>query len=798
MSKMKKYNLIDLLSNEIEINETAETVNKVKIDGIKIPIIQRDYAQGRKSEFIIRNRFLTALFDALYKGEELELDFVYGSVKKINNKENVFLPLDGQQRLTTLYLLYWFVGNIELKENVEKLTNLRQILKGFSYATRSTATDFCEKIAELSFNKNPAEEIKKSYWFQKRFEKDPTVNAMLNMLDAIKLKYDEIDKPVFENLGKLCFYVLPLDGFELTDELYIKMNARGKQLTDFENFKADFNGWMISDSNELNQNFEKTFIYNGLQVPYYLLLLSKIDNQWTNIFWNYLLEKRNQIEDTQEKEKFKMVVDPYFMNFISRIILNFSITESSLSTSEIELTPIFRTFYSEINNSKYSSFDLYEEFFKADFAVNKFEKILDSLVEHYDEITQLSKPIWSKNSNWSILDESITQQQRIVFCGICLYLEKNTFDSTHFSNWIRVVWNIAIDPDIRSIAVMINAMKLIKELSIGNENIYEFFETQEYQDIINKRNDFFKAQLQEEKIKATFLSDSKWYELIEKGESHPLFIGNIGFLINDLPSIQLFEKRIENATYLFDSFGANKSLTDNHSLIRFLVCKFSNWNQLDKFDFSDSEINWRLILRRNSEYKYNEIIKELCSLESIEEIIETIDESLKQDSTISGTTESLTIKFRKTHNNLYKFYGFFSWINSSKSNKIKWINEHIFIIRPGAWYDKVMIDCYRNELIYLFVSEYNLATNNKKCGSSNFFKEESVIFLKQFENRLFALNFNIHGYLTLDEKIEENWINILSMDYRKINNNEETVQFLSDFKNAIKENPDNEILRVFE
>lgn len=69
---------------------------------IVIPIIQRDYAQGREGKEFLRERFLGQLFDALQEdAKPLVLDFVYGSVE-----EDTIYPLDGQQRLTTLWLLH--------------------------------------------------------------------------------------------------------------------------------------------------------------------------------------------------------------------------------------------------------------------------------------------------------------------------------------------------------------------------------------------------------------------------------------------------------------------------------------------------------------------------------------------------------------------------------------------------------------------------------------------------------------------------------------------------------------------
>jgi uncharacterized protein with ParB-like and HNH nuclease domain len=69
---------------------------------IEIPIIQRDYAQGRKSTFEVRELFLQALFDYLEENiPNRDLDFVYGSTEQEGEIEK-FIPLDGQQRFTTL------------------------------------------------------------------------------------------------------------------------------------------------------------------------------------------------------------------------------------------------------------------------------------------------------------------------------------------------------------------------------------------------------------------------------------------------------------------------------------------------------------------------------------------------------------------------------------------------------------------------------------------------------------------------------------------------------------------------
>ncbi len=76
---------------------------------VEVPLIQRDYAQGREAEKDVRDDFLGALYDAMVPATgadkpPLNLDFVYGSTEGTGSSR--FLPLDGQQRLTTLFLLH--------------------------------------------------------------------------------------------------------------------------------------------------------------------------------------------------------------------------------------------------------------------------------------------------------------------------------------------------------------------------------------------------------------------------------------------------------------------------------------------------------------------------------------------------------------------------------------------------------------------------------------------------------------------------------------------------------------------
>ena len=160
---MKTYSLLqflnqplnDILENDedycFEIISSSTIINKENktISNITIPIIQRDYAQGRDENKDLRKEFIDKLFQHLESKQKLKLDFIYGSINPTN--ENSFLPLDGQQRLTTLYLLHWYIIKVETKDIPEEFEKYKSVLLKFSYETRDTSRRFFKKLVTFEF-----------------------------------------------------------------------------------------------------------------------------------------------------------------------------------------------------------------------------------------------------------------------------------------------------------------------------------------------------------------------------------------------------------------------------------------------------------------------------------------------------------------------------------------------------------------------------------------------------------------------------------------------------------------------
>lgn len=546
---------------------------------IEIPIIQRDYAQGRSEENRIANGFVSKIKNKLLVKEKLNLDFVYG---KLEN--NVLIPLDGQQRLTTLFLLHWFLATKEKEETEQLNEKIKTVLSNFTYETRPSSQDFCKKLVKegvLLINNQEilSETIENQKWFSLSWKSDPTIKAILNMLNIIQELFQDVDTKLFDHLTSsecvITFNYLPLDKFKLTDELYIKMNSRGKPLSEFENFKANFSSFL--------EETEK----------------SKLDNDWYDIFW--------KIENDKEKLEIKKI-DNQFYNFFSNITLNFYVEKHNIDKSYID---------------NYYLFDYYEEVYKnLILPIEHIKLILDALESYLDEANYFTDFIKSTN---------ITYWERVRFYAITKFFIKqgkiNDANKTVYENWMRVCKNLINNSLIQSPVEFFTAIRSIDELSTGLNDIYNHIISN------NFVSGFLKSQQEEERIKAELLllSNLNWKEEILKIENNSYFDGQIGFILNyakvdgvyDLNKFKiyanilnvLFSQFKESRDFLFQRalFACNYYIVDVSSSKTF--CNFETGLR-SKMD------NWRKV--------FNDVAKTLVLKDLLDQVeIESLESDLK-------------------------------------------------------------------------------------------------------------------------------------------------------------------------
>ena len=257
---------------------------------IEIPIIQRDYAQGRDSNAVtrIRTNFLEVLHDAVTTGTPTSLDFVYGDVDDIGTLR----PLDGQQRLTTLFLLHWY-----LAWRADRLEQ-EHGWKCFEYATRPSALGFCKKLVGSNppAHANLREWFEDQHWFLHTWQHDPTIQSMLTMIEAIHEQFGDVDcaaawgRLVNSEQPAISFHLLPIKQMGLSEDLYIKMNSRGKPLTTFENFKARFEQVLEASCPKRVEEFAQ-----------------KVDGVWADLLWPF--RGSDNIVDDKFLHYFRFVTD---------------------------------------------------------------------------------------------------------------------------------------------------------------------------------------------------------------------------------------------------------------------------------------------------------------------------------------------------------------------------------------------------------------------------------------------------------------------------------------------------------
>lgn len=606
---------------------------------VEIPIIQRDYAQGRAGKEKLREKFLTKLYEAITDDKALlELDFVYGDVRN-----NVFYPLDGQQRLTTLFLLHWYIA---VKNN--ELEAKEKLLSRFTYETRTSSREFCQSLVKYGVKWEKdfeiSELVKDSNWFFLSWLKDPTIKSMLTMLDAIHERFKYTVNLSWKGLENISFYFIELEDFGLSDDLYIKMNTRGKQLTGFENFKA-----------ELVQHIKALGIDENMEPTE--TIAHKLDTTWTDIFWI------NRSDDAR--------IDEIYFAFMNRYFLNQFITsksekgEFSFLASKIEEHNLFKTLYGHQSNDayvKYDGFDIYKKVVNEKTLYNlvktldnfyhyqlniikpKVENDNDVQTENGNDI-QSNKgksaedkvvneallpqwdldnifsfiPTYSKKKDFTQVISTFGQKERIVFHAICRFFEKfNEGEEdieTLLKQWMRIVWNIVENGGVNTVETMIRVMRLIDKLSEHSHSIYEFL-ADEKNNIMSPeaKNNIMppkaKEQVAEEREKAKQIlyvekandNSETWEARIIKAENNFFFKGAIRFLFTDKSGKTDWSRFDNKHTWCDEHFNETdvKSKYKKDALLLKTFISYvpmNKWRNLfDDLIFSNNANNWKSIL----------------------------------------------------------------------------------------------------------------------------------------------------------------------------------------------------------
>ena len=676
---------------------------------IRIPQIQRDYAEGRETESVEKKRYnlLSDMLDVVYgQKKNLSLHFVYGIYK-----DNAFEPLDGQQRLTTLFLLHWLFGrNCALNDDITdgKGHSL------FVYETRKTSENFCHWLVKQNAKPIIDEWVDKvavakktncdnrSKWMTEKNAKgvvdkisnrlkyplvpvpslfdyfmemddfkwdwhiDPNIHSMIVVLETayklIKEKNCDLQTGITNstNLDNITFELLDslsCDG----DELFEKMNARGKALSSFDLLKSSLEEEMEK------QKFSRTNDWGN-----------RIDNRWINYCWdnsniptNPSLEEVKQVETKLERLLVRLIGKSFFKSAIQYskpiqedIEAPGHVFESCILNNDCDKVPD--------NYFKYARFE--RDCHNKTFTTINFNEVMsdfDNLL--YDEkdssgnviaIRDIARYLHNnglkmhENNNNTLLDDftsdNLNHDTRVIFYAMLAYLKKvnadtlvsNATEFANFKDWMRFSRNVFIlanknaridKPDLVKNAISAIDLWLDEYFSNYHKGINDnevLVCVEDY--IVNDAKGQEQERLDEEALKAKLRlgnicvssgTTKQWEKAILDAEENPYLWGQIIAPLSWSENsgsydISQFHQYMDKLNALFSANSLNGTNRDTTGIKLLQAClnvqdyrfnrnpNFINFGSLGNLT-NDRVISWKRHLRDEVGGIYGSLIKQL-------------------------------------------------------------------------------------------------------------------------------------------------------------------------------------------
>lgn len=592
----------DILKHYIEVPDNLFAL--LSRYRVVIPGIQRHYVQGAnnpKAESV-RKQFIKEIFTAIEKKQnEFNLHFIYGPIN--TNGEDSFVPVDGQQRLTTLWLIARYAVEKAEPSNRKELLRL---LSRFTYEDRINAKRFCQALtcenSRWDITQDPNPDILCQDWFVDYWKEDETVASMIRILSTIHEEWNKHQdtitaEDVLEAIASKIRFNLKIDAFG--DDIYMKMNARGLQLTQWENFKGKFSEdlcedkkeWWVKEMEELSNRFF-TCSDEQHELP---------DNAFFALYARIMAyEARESGVDCG--------------NSIKQLA---AYTHNHNTWSQIELPFVPYSDFSGITNNESIASTV------ADTCVKMIKTVLASaqnIVPYFGDSKLFDTFFHPQNGN------------ELDFTLCCYeYFKKfvnEDVDTNNFLKALRLMWNILENVD-RQYENPDYRVELVKKfIDLGDQTLYS---PQIKKKIIDSNADA-PEQAKEEAEKAIQMDrndqsmPSYWNDAIEKAEECAFFHGSIRFLYrnsNGKTTWENFATKLSNCMDLFVSEGLSEDKKVKANQV--LISHCENWeNLIRKPVFDTDKESWKQVL---TDIKLSEYVNGL--LLSPNEIVDNHDDILQ-------------------------------------------------------------------------------------------------------------------------------------------------------------------------
>lgn len=695
--KAGKYNIKDLFVNRY-------------LQKIIIPEIQRDYVWGRTQvlglfQSILNDykKFTEALSPVILETDkDLEEDFFnfykrrkyasnIGFIYAYNDAtyEGKYFLIDGQQRITTVYLLALVLvnRNSELVEHFKR-TFLFLDSSKLDYKVRDAAHEFLSKLtSHFIAGKN---HISQQNWHYDIYNNDKTICSITSNIEYLSEELNKVKDSINEKdfYSYLCDYVefwyFDTNISEQGEELYIYMNARGEQMQSNENIKADLLGSL--DSDDEKNNYGKKW------------------EQWQDFFWQHrrYKEKANLKQNENADKGFNEFLSCIggLENFIKGNSEHFYSKEKFESANKIETTDILTS----ITLEKVQAYV---------WALEYIEKNKESFKQCYnysDWVDDCIAEIWQlfnkETTNWfaNFNDANrATERNRMVFVWSVLYFitqkGKDEIDYTEVFRLLRMFY-LRYNNFNRSVSTLLKTVDLIGINgvfdSLENEVIGELDENGTILTPISGDETDTSPRTTEEKIKLHILKaylnqpfdQREFEEVIWQIEDHKFNLNgkdvgatNISHLVkvDGLTSIETLKLVRDKFYEIFP-----ESQTDYLAVQNGLLYFGPYWYRTGPdYYFNYQFDNWRRIIRGYGEKNSFELFfQSFCEFHgSLEQFLNEIESNYNADEniTINDFNKQLIWYNQQLRNKMWgkgNFIALREWVNHDKifPNQLKIFN----------------------------------------------------------------------------------------------------------------------------
>lgn len=547
---MDLNNIILENTKEYSFSEIFSTSHRKII----IPDFQRDYCWGDKSHGSKQNEDIISGFLETLRSEYKNGTTLLGKIDVYQNPTNHIYLTDGQQRLTSMFLLIGMLHratiNSGIKEKLKKCL-ISEFEDGddkepyLQYSIRESSIFFLRDLVNNFFIKNnelKVEDISGQPWHFNEYKLDPTVISMLKALKIIQTflekKDDNFDIHLFADyvINRIKIQYYDVVDRKHGEERFVIINTTGKGLTATENVKPILLGNVTDKKYSSIWEERETWFWKNRNLNKEIIADDGVNDF---LIWCFqIIEKQDDVDLIKKsKELIKRGDHTGILDKINSLFTSLKLLLDLLPQEDIQSQFQFINDGIEVKNIT-TLRDLSKE---------KIQNILLPLLAFIDKISSNEKEVYQ----------------------FIRRLRKNYFDNKRKErNFNYVDWRHVIQ---------------IIDCTSNSEDVLTFnlLNEDEFRDIPNVENNIVRWYNTEEQIKSN-LKQTNWNQ-IEEWEDRKDFMGDISTLLKihlvNESSIELpeFESKID----ILDSelFQKLKIYYENYSKLEGLVRSFENGMQ---------------------------------------------------------------------------------------------------------------------------------------------------------------------------------------------------------------------------